>query len=200
MNSPKTTTFLVPDNVIQQLLMASGSSTLEEALLALIETSRTPEGRLRLASEPTIVPILELCKSPGRISSDHLCLSIKLLRNLCAGEITNQNSFIEWDGIRILSAVISPSPTSAFENGILRAVLQVLANVSLAGEMHRHAIWHRFYPGGFRDVVKFRSCKISDPLSMIIYLCCEGCDERVGELLSDQGRCILLEILATVTE
>ncbi|KAL0364712.1 UNVERIFIED_CONTAM: Ataxin-10 [Sesamum angustifolium] len=192
--------FSVPNNVLALLFIASHSSTLNEALECLIETAKSSDGRLYLASKGVLLPVLELCRSASQLSGQDLLLSIKLLRNLCAGEITNQNLFIEQNGVEILSTIISSMAlTSGLDNGILRMLLQVLGNVSLASEQHRLVVWRHFFPLGFLDIARVQSNETCDPLCMIIYTCSEGSSERSVDLLSDKGMDIITEIIRTVT-
>ncbi|KAL0335595.1 UNVERIFIED_CONTAM: Ataxin-10 [Sesamum radiatum] len=163
--------FSVPNNVLAPLFIASHSSTLNEALECLIETAKSSDGRLYLASKGVLLPVLELCRSASQLSGQDLLLSIKLLRNLCAGEITNQNLFIEQNGVEILSTIISSMAlTSGLDNGILRMLLQVLGNVSLASEQHRLVVWRHFFPLGFLDIARVQSNETCDPLCMILYM------------------------------
>ncbi|KAK4402272.1 Ataxin-10 [Sesamum angolense] len=141
--------FSVPNNVLALLFIASHSSTLNEALECLIETAKSSDGRLDLASKGVLLPVLELCRSASQLSGQDLLLSIKLLRNLCAGEITNQNLFIEQNGVEILSTIISSMAlTSGLDNGILRSsersvdllsdqgmdiIIEIIRTVTVAG-------------------------------------------------------------------
>lgn len=188
------------ENVLEPLFVASGSSTLNEALEFLIETAKTSDGRLDLASKHILVPVLELCQSSLQLSAQDLFLSIKLLRNLCAGEIKNQNLFIEQNGVEILSTLISSMGlTSGSDNMTLHMILQVLGNVSLASEQHRIVVWHQFFPLGFLDIARVQSKETCDTLCMVIYTCSEGSSEQSVELLADPGLDIVVEILQTVT-
>ncbi|KAG8388717.1 hypothetical protein BUALT_Bualt02G0154400 [Buddleja alternifolia] len=192
--------FSLPDNLLKPLFLASNSSTFTEALERLIETAKTSNGRFDLASKHILVPVLELCQSPSRLSGKDLLLSIKLLRNLCAGEIENQNLFIEKNGVEILSTIISSiGLTSSSDNGLLRMVLQVLGNVSLAGEEHRLVVWRQFFPLGFLDIARVQCKETCDPLCMVIYTCYEGSTNQSAELLGDHGLDIIIEIIRTVT-
>ncbi|KAK4426663.1 Ataxin-10 [Sesamum alatum] len=200
MDDTKSLNFSVPNNVLEPLIIASRSLTLNEALERLIETAKSSDGRLDLASKGVLLPVLELCQSASQLSGQVLLLSIKLLRNLCAGEIANQNLFIEKDGVQILSTIISSMGlTSGSDNGILRMLLQVLGNVSLAGEQHRLVVWRHFFPLRFLDIARVQSNETCDPLCMIIYTCSEGSSDRFADLLSDQGIDIIMEIIRTVT-
>lgn len=86
--------FSLPENILQPLFSASNSSTLDETLELLIEASKTPGDRLDLGSKNILPVVLQLSQSLSYPSGhDILLLSLKLLRNLCAGEMTNQNLF-----------------------------------------------------------------------------------------------------------
>lgn len=118
----------LPDDALQQLLTASGSSSLKEILEILVESSRTGGGRSDLASKNILPTVLRLIQSISYASCrQYLILSLKLLRNLCAGEITSQNSFIESDGVGVvLSIMKSAGLDSDADCGIIRMALQVL--------------------------------------------------------------------------
>ncbi|KAL8511941.1 hypothetical protein ACS0TY_018416 [Phlomoides rotata] len=180
-------------NVHKQLLVAADSSTLTEALESLIETTKTSDGRLDLASKHILVLVLNLCQSPLKLSSQDLLLSIKLLRNLCAGEIKNQNLFIEQNGVGIISSLItSLGLSSGSDNRILHMVLQLLGNVSYG------VVWSQFYPLGFLDVARVQSKETCGTLCMIIYTCSEGSNERSLELFIAPGLDIVVEIIRTL--
>ncbi|CAA2994473.1 ataxin-10 [Olea europaea subsp. europaea] len=191
----------VPHDVVEPLLVASDSSTLEKALVRLIEISRTPDGRSDLASKNALVPTLTLCQSLCSPPSRHfLLLSLKLLRNLCAGEIDNQNLFIEQTGVGIVSSIFNAVVlASGSDYEIIRLSLQLLGNVSLAGEEHQLAVWQHFFPLEFLEIAKVRSKETCDPLCMVIYTCCEGNNERMIELFTDQGLQLVVEIIRTAT-
>ncbi|KAG6412860.1 hypothetical protein SASPL_125552 [Salvia splendens] len=187
------------ENVFEQLLAASGSSTVKESLVCLIETAKTSDGRLDLACKRIVVPVLRLCQSPP--SAEELFLSIKLLRNLCAGEIKNQDLFIHQNGVAIILALIKSMGfvSSSSDYRTLHMVLQVLGNVSLAGEQHRGVIWREMFPFGFLDIVRVQSKETCDTLSMVIYTCVEGSNKSSVELLGDAGLDIVVEIIRTAT-
>lgn len=189
------------ENELEKLLVASNSSTLKESLDSLIETAKTSEGRLDLASKHIVLPVLRLCQAPHHLSAEDLFLSIKLLRNLCAGEIKNQDLFIQQNGVGVVSTVVdSIGLVSGSENRTLHIVLQLLGNVSLAGEQHRGVVWHQFFPLGFMDIARVQSRETCDTLCMVICTCVEGCNERFVELLGDAGLDIVVEIIRTVTK
>ncbi|KAH6755814.1 hypothetical protein C2S53_009086 [Perilla frutescens var. hirtella] len=188
------------ENVLEQLLVASNSSTLKESLACLIESAKTSDDRLDLACKQIIIPVLRLCQSPLLLSADDLFSSIKLLRNLCAGEIINQNLFIQQNGVFIILTLInSMGLVSGSDNRTLHMVLQLLGNVSLAGEQHRDVVWHQVFPLGFLDIARVQSKETCDTLCMVIYTCVEGNSKRSIELLGDAGLDIVVEIIRTVT-
>lgn len=188
----------LPQNFFQPLLVASNSSTPEKALEFLTEASRTSDGRLDLAVKNILPAVLLLCQNLSYPSSRHLLLlSLKLLRNLCAGELTNQNSFVEHDGVTVLLTTLHSVITCDSDFVIIRMGLQVLANVSLAGKLHQLAIWDKFFPLLFLQVASIRRRETCDPLCMVIYACCDGSNELFGKLSGDQGLAVLVEIVRT---
>ncbi|XP_019051877.1 PREDICTED: ataxin-10 [Nelumbo nucifera] len=193
--------FSVPESILQPLLIAANSSRLDEALECLLEAARTAHGRSDLASHNILLVGLQLSQLLSNSSAPHLlALSLRLLRNLCAGEIVNQNSFINENGVKIiLLALKSVGLGSNPDYGIFRIGLQVLGNVSLAGEEHRSAIWGQFFPVWFVEIASIRRPEISDALSMVLYNCCNGSHERIGELCGIQGLPIVAEIIRTAS-
>lgn len=191
----------IPERISQQLFLASSSNTLEASLETLIEASRSSEGRSNLASQNILPCVLELIQCLIYTSGDVLLLSsLKLLRNLCAGEIRNQNIFIEQNGVRVVSKILQDAMLINDPDRVtIRLGLQVLANVSLAGEEHQQAIWHELFPDNFLLLARLPFCEISDPLCMIIYNLCSGHSELVASLCGDLGLPIIEEIVRTVS-
>nr|KJB13929.1 hypothetical protein B456_002G109400 [Gossypium raimondii] len=123
----------------------------------------------------------------------------KLLRNLCAGEVANKNSFVEHNGIgTVLTVLRSAALLSDPDFGIIRLSLQVLANVSLAGAEHQQAIWLKLFTNEFFILASIRSLETSDPLCMILYTCCDGKPGLAIELCRDPGLPIVAGIIRTV--
>ncbi|KAL5845817.1 hypothetical protein ACOSQ3_009341 [Xanthoceras sorbifolium] len=88
--------FHLPKDVLHQLLTASSSSSFKETLEILAESSRTAVSRTALASGNILPTVLQLPWSiPYPSGLVYLLLSLKLLRNLYAREISNQDSFID---------------------------------------------------------------------------------------------------------
>ncbi|KAL0552969.1 hypothetical protein IC582_006847 [Cucumis melo] len=191
----------IPKRIIQPLFLASNSDTLEASLETLIEASKSSEGRSNLASQNILPCVLELIQCVVYTSGDVLLLSsLKLLRNLCAGEIRNQNIFIEQNGVGVVSKVLQDAMVMNDPDRVtIRLGLQVLANVSLAGEKHQQAIWHGLFPDKFLLLARLPFCEISDPLSMILYNICSGHSELVASLCGDIGLPIIEEIVRTVS-
>ncbi|CAA0836051.1 ARM repeat superfamily protein [Striga hermonthica] len=201
MNCKESRPIPLPDNLLEPLYVASGTSNLSRACECLIEAAKTPDGRLDLASRGILLSVLELCRYPHQLSRHDLILSLKLLRNLCAGEIINQNSFIDQNGAEILATLVSSlGLITGSDDGLLPLVLQVLGNVPLAGEHQRVAVWRQFFPHKFLDIAKVQRKETCDPLCMVIYVCTEGSNERSLELFADAGQYIIVEILQTVTK
>ncbi|XP_008776522.2 ataxin-10 [Phoenix dactylifera] len=167
-----------------------------ETLESLLEASKTPEGRWHLASAGTLDAILRLPSFPPHTLLHYL----RLLRNLCAGEAANQDSFIESGGPdRIAAILLGPRPAPP---EVLRAGLQLLGNVALAGEAHRSAVWARFFPSGFLELARVREPGVCDPLCMVLDTCCssDGGRWRLEELCGfEKGLPILLEIITTAS-
>lgn len=190
------------ENELELLLAASDSSTLKESLDCLIETAKTSDGRLDLACKHIVTPVLRLCQSPLQLSAEDLFSSIKLLRNLCAGEIKNQDLFIQQNGVVIVSTIVNSMGLGSGSdyNKTLHMVLQLLGNISLAGEQHRDVVWRQLFPLGFLDIARVQSMETCDTLCMVIYTCVEDSNERYMELLGDAGLDIIVEIIRTVTK
>ncbi|XP_065872290.1 uncharacterized protein [Euphorbia lathyris] len=189
------------EDLLQQLFRASNFSNLRDALESLIAASRIHDGRADLASKgilPTVVKLIQSISYPS--GHEYLILCLKLIRNLCAGEISNQNLFLELDGAGMISVVLrSAGLVSEPDYGIIRVGLQVLANVCLAGEKHQKLIWHCFFPSEFVAVAEVQSRDTFDPLCMIIYTCCDGNPSLVLELCGEQGLPIVTEIVRTAS-
>lgn len=191
----------IPENVAKALLLVSNSSSLETGLEKLIELAKEAGGRLDLSSKNVVTTVLHLCQSLSSISHRHLLLlSLKLLRNLCAGEIRNQNEFLQQKGVQIVVDVImsvglTPYPDCA----IIRMGLQLLGNYSVGGGERQSDMWYQLFPHKFLKIARIRRREICDPLCMVIYTCCEGTDGLLTDLCSEQGLPILIEILRTAS-
>lgn len=143
--------FSVPEDVLQTLLSVSNSSSLVKSLENLVQVCKTAAGREDLAAKNVLPIVLQLIQSLSYPSDDHLLtLSLRLLRNLCAGEAANQNSFVEQNGVAIISNILSSANLSSEPDSVIICVgLQVLANAALAGERHQHAIWQQLFSEKF---------------------------------------------------
>lgn len=190
----------IPERISQQLFIATNSCNLEASLETLIEASKSIEGRSNLASQNILPCVLELIQCVIHTSGDVLLLSsLKLLRNLCAGEIRNQNVFIEQNGVGVVSRILQDAMQMYDPNlVIIRLGLQVLANVSLAGKEHQKEIWHGLFPDKFLLLARIPNHEVSDPLSMIIYLCSRH-SELVASFCGDSGLPIMEEIVRTAS-
>lgn len=189
------------ENLIQPLLIASKSPTIEKALEQLIDIAKTAEGRLDLASQNIVSKLLQLCSSIPYPAGCYILLpALKLLRNLCAGEIRNQNAFLEQNGAEVVSTIIRSVGFASDYNGeIVRMGLQLLANFVLAGGEHQRAVWCQFFPHGFLNIARVRSRESCDPLCMVIYTCCEGDDGLLADLCNEQGLAVVIEIIQTAS-
>ncbi|XP_049390876.1 uncharacterized protein LOC125855224 [Solanum stenotomum] len=191
----------IPENVAKELLLVSNSSSLETAFEKLIELAKEEGGRLDLSSKNVVTTVLHLCQSLSSNSYRQLLLSsLKVLRNLCAGEIRNQNEFLQQRGVEIVVDVITsvgltPDPDCM----IIRVGLQLLGNYSVGGGERQCDVWYQLFPHKFLKIARVRSREICDPLCMVIYTCCDGTDGLLTDLCSEQGFPILIEILRTAS-
>ncbi|KAH7522588.1 hypothetical protein FEM48_Zijuj07G0154500 [Ziziphus jujuba var. spinosa] len=191
----------IGEDVLQALYSASNSSTLQKSMELLIETSRTEIVRAELASKQMVPLVIRLIQSlPYPAASQYLALSLKLLRNLCAGEIANMNSFIQHNGVEVILNVLRSarlcSEHTEPDYGIIRFGLQTLANVSWGGQ-GQLPIWRHFFPQEFLALAELQRREVCDPLCMIIYTCCDGNPELLKELCSESGLPIAGEIVRT---
>ncbi|XP_058737246.1 uncharacterized protein LOC131609549 [Vicia villosa] len=187
------------DNALKLLFDVSNSNTLENSLDILIQTAKSDSGRSNLASKRILPAVLTILQSQTLlIDYNILSLCFKLLRNLCAGDLVNQNLFLEFDGV-----VIVVSRILRLEDGsdpmLVRWGLQVLANVCLAGKQHQRAVWEELFPLGFVSLARLGSKEVCDPLCMVIYTCCDGNPELFGELCSDSGWPVVVELVRTAS-
>ncbi|KAF7844690.1 ataxin-10 [Senna tora] len=200
MGDTDTLEHFISEDTLKLLFEASNSSNLESSLEILIENSKSAVSRSDLASKRVLPAVLEIIHLVPHTTQQHLLsLSLKLLRNLCAGEIANQNLFVKLKGVGIVSNILRLEAGSSVPDlGLVRVGLQVLANVSLAGKEHQHAIWQELYPDGFVSLARLRSKETCDPLCMIIYTC-HGNSEGDKKLSSDNGWPIIAEIVRTAS-
>jgi hypothetical protein len=187
--------------------------SLEKNFLVLIAFARSSDGRQKLAEAnaiPLLLPLLpEFARSfPSSLQQNqfHLfILLLKLLRNLCAGNGINQDSFLQCKGLETLAWIAhsllesSPStrrvlpPPHAAET--LQMLLQVVANVAGRGELSRAVVWENFFPAIFGGVAEVLSQKVQEPLCMVLSTCCKGSKKSCMEILSSQGIPIIASIL-----
>ena len=167
----------------------------EETLSALIEVSRTPEGREGFSGVLADTLFL-LPASPSRL----LLLRLRLLRNLLAGHEFNQYAFIERSGPSVVAASVLSSPSLAPD--AVRAALQALGNTALAGELHRDAVWEALFPEALREFAGVRDTGVLDPLCMVLDTCCggEGGRRRLNELCDEVGLPILVQVVNTASQ
>jgi ataxin-10 len=189
----------ISEETLKLLFDVYNSNSLENSLEILIQTSKSNSGRSNLASKKILPEILNILQSKTPLLNHHiLSLCFKLLRNLCAGEILNQNLFLQFNGVVIVVSTILRSEVVS-DHMLVRWGLQVLANVSLAGEQHQKVIWEELFPLGFLSLAKHRTKEVSDPLCMVIYACCDGNSQWFRELYSDSGLPVVVEIVRTVS-
>ncbi|KAL2329596.1 hypothetical protein Fmac_017177 [Flemingia macrophylla] len=194
---------LISEDTLQLIFEASNCSNLEKSLEILIQNAKTDSGRSKLASKRILPVVLNIVQSLTHSSHHHCCndilsLCFKLLRNLCAGEAANQGSFLEHNGVAVVCSVLRSEAVS-LGPGLVRWGLQVLANNSLAGKQHQHAIWEELYPVGFVSLARLGTKETCDPLCMVIYTCCDGNSERFKQLFSGDGWLVMAEIVRSAS-
>jgi hypothetical protein len=190
--------------------------SLENNFLVLIACARSSDGRQKLAEAnaiPLLLPLLpEFARSfPSSLQQHqfHLfILLLKLLRNLCAGNGINQDSFLQCKGLETLAWIAhsllesSPStvlpPPHAAET--LQMLLQVVANVAGRGELSLAVVWENFFPAIFGGMAEVLSQKVQEPLCMVLSTCCKGSKKSCMEILSSQGIPIIASILNAGTQ
>ncbi|XP_057419710.1 LOW QUALITY PROTEIN: uncharacterized protein LOC130713898 [Lotus japonicus] len=157
----------------------------------LIRNSESDSGSSDLASKRVLPALLSIVQSPNHHHLLSLCF--KLLRNLCAGETANQNSFLEHGGVVVVSSILkSQAASSCPDHGLVRWGVQVLANVSLAGREHQRAVWEEFYPVGFFSLARLGMKEI--------YTCCDENLQWFGSLISsDDGLSVIAQIVRTAS-
>ncbi|XP_026437690.1 uncharacterized protein LOC113335884 [Papaver somniferum] len=117
-----------------------------------------------------------------------LYLSLKLLRNLCGGEILNQNSLLEVDGVDVVARAVD-TVKSKKNYGI-----EVFCR---AGEEHKNAVWFRFFPGTLKNMAKTRERDFLNVLCMVVHTCCDGSYELMGQLHGVQGVQLVADMVGT---
>ncbi|KAK1322120.1 hypothetical protein QJS10_CPA03g02346 [Acorus calamus] len=105
------------------------------------------------------------------------------------------DSLLRSNGVDTVASLISGDA----DRQIVRAGLQVLGNVSLAGEDHREAVWGRLFPAEFGELARVRDRCVADPLCMIIYTCCNS-RGRLVELCGDLGLPIVFDVIKTASK
>ncbi|MED6206510.1 hypothetical protein PIB30_027452 [Stylosanthes scabra] len=184
--------------------ISRNNSSLENSLESLIETAKSHVGRSELASKNVLPAVLEIVKH--QYHHNHvISLCFKLLRNLFAGELSNQNSFLEHNGVAVVSDILRSEAADCSnsslgsDHGLVRWGLQVLANVCLAGRDHQRAVWGELFPEGFVVLARVGNKEICDPLCMVIFACCDGNPEWFRMLSSDGGWPLMVGILKTAS-
>ncbi|GAB2217284.1 hypothetical protein Drorol1_Dr00000456 [Drosera rotundifolia] len=175
---------------------------LHQTLETLINLTRSPHHHHHHFSY--IIPsLLHHLSSPlPRLTS---LLILRFLRNLCAGDETNVQSFVNHDGVEIVSNLIGEAVRVEEEEeeeekgvgvGVVRVGLQVIANVVVAsGGNSRVRVWRGV---GFGEVSKVMRREVCDVLCRVFYLCCE--DEVVfGAVCRGEGVAVVAEIVRSVS-
>ncbi|XP_058745201.1 uncharacterized protein LOC131617949 [Vicia villosa] len=185
------------NDALKLLFDVSNSNSFGNSLHILIHISKSHSGRSKLPSQTILPALLTILHSQTPLlDHNNLSLCFKLLRNLCAGELVNQNLFLEFDGVdAVVSRILTLEGCS--DHMLVRWGLQVLANVCLAGEQHQRAIWEVLFPFGFLSLARVRTKEVCDPLCMVIYACCDGNPEWFLEL--GRGWPVMAELVRTAS-
>ncbi|KAL5058435.1 hypothetical protein RYX36_030039 [Vicia faba] len=187
------------EDALKLVFDVSNSNTLQNSLDILIQTAKSDSGRTHLASKRILPALLTILHSQTLLIDHHiLSLCFKLLRNLCAGELVNQNLFLEFDGLVIVVSRILRLEVGS-DRMLVRWGLQVLANVCLAGKQHQRAVWEELFPVGFVSLARLGCKEVFDPLCMVIYTCCDGNPEWFPELYGDSGWPVVVELVRTAS-
>ncbi|KAG9454761.1 hypothetical protein H6P81_007665 [Aristolochia fimbriata] len=187
------------DTLLHPLLVSANRESLDESLAVLLDASKSATGRSNLASKRVIPHLLRLSvilAQKLRRPSTHLLSSLRILRNLCAGESLNINSFIQSGGVEAIEDIFN---SVQFDPQTVCIGLQALANVLLAGNEHLVDVWDHFFPLGFVEVAKVRDKGVCDLLCRILYTLCRGDDRRLSRIGGDQGVMIITEIISTAS-
>ncbi|KAI5065702.1 hypothetical protein GOP47_0020397 [Adiantum capillus-veneris] len=169
------------------------------ALRRLIVLSRSPAVRNVLASHdavPSLVPLIAQ-------DTSSLLLLLNLLRNLCAGDRSNQDGFLRSNGVHFVARVVNRALDLVRMEmeavSTLQICLQLLGNACGAGEAQRDAAWKAFFPDTFRTLALLKDeSKIMEPLSMVIYTCSHGNFHRLKDLCIQDGAVVLSSCLQAV--
>lgn len=209
------------ERIVMELAYSIGAaqpSDFNSVLEFLVSYSRSDDGRKKLGELGALSSLFNYFSSLSL--GDHnileeenkyklICTVLKILRNLCAGEISNQNSFIHDRGLEITVSLVNAilplnlgftqieANFSAYIIDVCRMILQLLGNVSLAGDEHQSAIWQTFFPSIFSGFALIQNPKIHEPLCMIIYTCCKDNRGRLKELCGNSGSPIFAGLLRT---
>ncbi|KAJ6819594.1 putative ataxin-10 [Iris pallida] len=160
----------------------------EGDLESLLEDSRTPEGRSRLAAIPSLLPSLLL---PSLLLPTTRQPHLRLLRNLLAGEDSpHLEPFLRFGGPQRISSLLEASSS---DPQLLRAALQVLANLSLSSS----SLWAPplLSPSLLLSLSRVRHSRVLDLLCMLLYNSSSSLD------LSDPATSlpVLAELIATAS-
>ncbi|CAN6463153.1 unnamed protein product [Victoria cruziana] len=179
-----------PDSAeLESILQALPTPFCSRDFQTLIEIAKTKEGRSELSSVNPIPSFLILIRFLLSCpSSGILLLTLKLVRNLCAGDVQCQDSFMASGGANVVALTISCSESAE----VVRFGFEVSANVASAGEMHRSMLWRALFPGCFkRGLCSFDDAKIADPACRILHACISEKNGRLVELCGPEGLLIM---------
>ncbi|KAH9306693.1 hypothetical protein KI387_011097 [Taxus chinensis] len=199
------------ENILTELALSNGAhpfSDFNTALQFFVSSSRSDIHRKKLTIAPFFNYLSSLFQNNVQDKSDSyklICTILKIARNLCAGEITNQTSFIHDGGLEITASLAkkiilhgSCNPDLTPESlDVCQMILQLLGNVCLAGEEQLAAVWRTFFPEVFVGFAGIQNAKIYEPLCMVICTSCQDNQCRLKELCGNNGCPIIAGILRT---
>eukprot|EP00250_Pteridium_aquilinum_P024505 c2917_g1_i1 orf=457-2088(-) len=167
------------------------------ALQRLIHLSRSPAVRSLLAASDAVPSLLSLVAQ----NPPSPLLLLKLLRNLCAGDPSNQEAFSRSHGAQSVALVVDKAldlltQRHAEMASILQVCLQLLGNACGGGKAEKEAVWTAFFPDRFRALARMNGeDKVLEPLLMVLYTCSQGEAHRLKDLCHGDGALLLSSCL-----
>ncbi|XP_031475882.1 uncharacterized protein LOC116247735 [Nymphaea colorata] len=170
---------------LESILQALPAPLRRRDFQTLAEIAKTREGRSELSTVNPLPSLLTLVRfllsHPG---SDIIVPSLRLIRNLCAGDAQCQYSFVANGGADAVAVAVGCSESAE----VVRFGFEVSANVASGGEMHRSVLWRALFPGGFkRGLCSFDDPRIADPACRILHVCVSEKNGRLVELCGLEG-------------
>ncbi|XP_024532364.1 ataxin-10 [Selaginella moellendorffii] len=177
------------------------------ALRAVVDGARSDHGRSCLAKLGAVPALVS--RSRVRIDDNLLLPLLRALRNLCAGEVMNQDSFLAEQGMDLAVALASrfqkrlcslreedlEEEDGKFWLDCAKALFQMLGNVAGRGEQAQDSIWKAFFPEILLDLACVSTKEVLEPLSMVVYTCSRASPERRLQLARGKGSRLLAILL-----